>query len=238
MAPRVGGACHAGSMCGRYASFVLAQDLEDAFQIDVTSPVAAGIPASWNVAPTSPVRVVYETAVDGTILRLLDAALWGLVPGWAKDRSMASRMINARIETLAEKPSFRGPLAYSRCLVPMEGYYEWQTVEGGRKQPHYVTSRDGTPLLAAGLTSLWQGELLTCTIVTRAARAGLRHIHDREPVFLTDPAPWLNPGLRDRHEARRLLDVPSPELAAQPVGTAVNSVRNDSPHLVASPISL
>ncbi len=220
-------------MCGRYASFRQAQELADIFTVDVVSPVAAGIAPSWNVAPTTPVRVIYEMAIDGQLFRTLDAAAWGLVPTWAKDRSIGARMINARSETVAEKPSFRGPLAYSRCVVPMEGYYEWQASSAGEKQPYFISSTDGTPLAAAGLYSLWKDELLTCTILTRAARPGLARIHDREPVFLSGISTWLNPAIRDRTEATNLLHGPTPELAARPVARTVNSVRNNGPDLIA-----
>lgn len=221
-------------MCGRYASFRQAQELADIFTVDTVSPVAAELPMNWNVAPTTAVRVIYEMQQGGELLRLLDAAQWGLVPSWAKDPGMGARMINARSETVAEKPSFRGSLQYYRCAVPMEGYYEWQAAPAkGAKQPFYVSAPDGAPLAAAGLYSLWRDELLTCTILTRAARPELREIHDREPVFLSSISDWLNPTIRDREDALELISEPGPELTARPVATTVNSVRNNGPQLIA-----
>lgn len=222
-------------MCGRYASFRQAQDLADIFQVDVVSPVAAALPASWNVAPTQAARIIREEAPGGEVIRILDAAAWGLVPTWVKDKSIGARMINARAETITEKPSFRGPAIYSRCVVPLEGYFEWQAVPGQRvKVPFFIHAADDGPLVVAGLTSLWRDELLTFTIATRAARGELREIHDREPVVLRheDVDDWLNPAMRDRAGVQEILDRPRPELVAHQVSTMVNTPRNNTPELV------
>ncbi len=222
-------------MCGRYASFRQAQELADIFEIDVVSPIAEQLPPSWNVAPTQAARIVREEAPGGELVRILDAAKWGLVPHWAKDEKIGSRMINARSETITEKPSFRGPAKYSRCVVPVEGYYEWQSVEGRRtKTPYFLHAADGAPLMLAGLTSLWRDELLTFTIATRAAEGNLAAIHDREPVMLRpkDVGLWLNPGLQDPAEVAELLRRPRPEVAFHEVSTLVNTPRNNSPQLV------
>lgn len=223
-------------MCGRYASFTQAQDLADIFSIDVVSPVAATMLPSWNVAPTDPVRIIREEVTRGQGVRILDAARWGLVPSWASDPAVGSRLINARSETVAEKASFRGPLAYARCVVPAEGYYEWQAPPAGRraKMPYYIHGDDGAPLALAGLYSLWHGELLTCSIVTRASRGELAGLHDREPVTLR-PAEvdhWLDPTMRDTAEAAAILRAPRAPLRYHRVSTMVNTVRNNDPSLI------
>lgn len=265
-------------MCGRYASFRDAQDLADAFAVappDV-APDAAALPPSWNVAPTDPVRVVVErhprpqdaaeSADDDAARRSLRLARWGLVPGWAKDPSIGSRMINARVETLDTKPAFRKALAARRCLVPAEGYYEWQTPpedapavvgSSGRrrrppKQPFWIHPPDGGPLAFAGLYEFWrdptradddpQRWLVTMTIVTGGAPTddpALAEIHDRQPVML-DPSrwdAWLDPDLTDTDRVMALLRRPAPPLVATPVSTEVNAVGNDGPHLV-EPVEL
>ncbi len=224
-------------MCGRYASFREAQDLADIFTLDVISPVAAGLAPSWNVAPTQAARIVREDIHAGEVLRVLDAAKWGLVPSWAKDSAIGSRMINARSETLFSKPSFKGPARYARCIVPVEGYYEWRapTVEGRRtKTPYFIHGAEGAPLALAGLYALWRDELLTFTICTRAASGALAELHDREPVMLPADAvdAWLNPALREDSEIAPLLRLATPPVAWHEVATTVNAVRNNSPDLV------
>lgn len=188
-----------GPMCGRYASFREAQDLADAFAVappDVADD-ARLLPPSWNLAPTDPVRVVVERETDGEVHRSLRVVRWGLVPGWAKDPSVGSRMINARVETLTSKPAFRKAAAARRCLVPAEGYYEWQgtatdagpgagkgtgTGTGKQKtpkQPFWIHPADGGVLAFAGLYEFWRDRsrddddplrwLVTMTIVTGGA---------------------------------------------------------------------
>ncbi|MDO5494536.1 MAG: SOS response-associated peptidase [bacterium] len=222
-------------MCGRYASFRQAQELADIFEIDVVSPVAESMAPSWNVAPTQAARIVREEAPRGELVRILDAARWGLVPHWAKDEKIGSRLINARSETVTEKPSFRGPVKYSRCVVPMEGYFEWKSEEGRRtKRPFFFYAADGSPLVMAGMTSLWRDELLTFTIATREAGGELAQFHDREPVMLRaeDVPLWLNPMLTDPDEISELLRRPRPEVAFHEVSTMVNTPRNNTPSLV------
>lgn len=223
-------------MCGRYASFRQAQDLADIFRVDVTNPVAAGLPPSWNVAPTQPSRIVREEAHGAEIVRILDAARWGLVPSWAKDESIGNRLINARAETITEKPSFRGPATYSRCVVPVEGYYEWKAAPEGKraKTPYFIHAAADAPLLLAGLYSVWRDELVTFTIATRDARDELADLHHREPVMLQADAvdTWLNPAMREPEQVRALLAAPRPDVEFHAVSTAVNTPRNNTPELV------
>lgn len=236
--------CETVSVCGRYASFRQAQELADIFSVDLLTPLAAELPPSWNLAPTQIARIVREELPGGgTVLpgggadavRLLDVAKWGLVPSWAQDESIGSRMINARAETLFEKPSFKGPAIYSRCVVPVEGYFEWQAVPGRKtKVPHFIYRADGEPLALAGMTALWRGELLTFTVATRAARGSLLELHDREPAMLADQNidAWLDPGLQDRAAIAGLLREPGPPIAFHAVSTMVNTPRNNTPDLV------
>ena len=237
-------------MCGRYASFREAQDLADAFAAPDIADDARLLPPSWNVAPTDPVRIVVERESDDDVQRSLRVARWGLVPGWAKDPSVGSRMINARVETLATKPAFRKALLTRRCIVPAEGYYEWQKVErGGKpgKQPFWIHAADGSPLAFAGLYEFWRDPdradddplrwLVTMTIVTGGAATddpALGPIHDRRPVVL-DPAgwdTWLDPLTRDADSVLPLLDARPPRLVPTPVSPAVGSVRNNGPELI------
>jgi putative SOS response-associated peptidase YedK len=223
-------------MCGRYASSRGADDLVAHF--GVQEPPEEELAPSYNVAPTDPVPVVLERS--GT--RLLKVVRWGLVPSWAKDAKGAARLINARSETLADKPAFRAAYARRRCLVPADGYYEWKR-DGDRKQPYYLTARDGGPLAMAGLYEVWsppgpEGEgrerLWTCTIITTSAPDELGEIHDRTPLLVPagDWERWLDPELEDPGSGLLVPGVPG-VLDAWPVSPAVGNVRNDGPELVA-----
>jgi len=233
-------------MCGRYASFREAQDLADAFAVGDVADDARLLPPSWNVAPTDPVRIVVERHRDEAPVRSLRVARWGLVPGWAKDPSVGSRMINARVETLDAKPAFRRALRARRCLVPAEGYYEWQTTErDGKtvKQPYWIHSGAGEPLALAGLYEFWRDPeraddephrwLVTMTIVTGDAGL-LGSIHDRRPVMLSPTRwdAWLDPDLQDGDAVLRLLEDAPPALVPTAVSTAVNKVGTNGPELI------
>ena len=251
-------------MCGRYASFREAQDLADAFGVaepDVAAD-ARLLPPSWNVAPTDPVRIVVErapkeaaaTQPPGQPRRSLRLARWGLVPGWAKDPSVGSRMINARVESLATKPAFRRALVARRALVPAEGYYEWQTLaEEGvdipgrgkdrqRKQAFWIHSGDGGLLAFAGLYEFWRDPsraaddplrwLVSMTIVT--GDESTIDVHDRRPVVLAPPRwdAWLDPYMAEPEAVLDLLRDGPPPLVATPVSPAVNRVGNNGPELI------
>ncbi len=242
-----------GSMCGRYASFRQAQDLADMFGIDADDIAddAAELPLSWNLAPTDPVRIVVERVDDDGATRSLRRARWGLVPGWAKDPSVGTRMINARVETLDAKPAFRTALAERRCLVPADGWFEWTTPppdspQPARRIPHWIHRSDGGLLAFAGLFEFWRDRsrlnhdphrwLVSMTIITGGAPAHdpvIGPLHDRAPVVLAPHrwSAWLDP----RHGARDALDLlgePPEGLAAHAVSTEVNSVRSNGPHLI------
>ena len=217
-------------MCGRYASSRDARDLVDAFEVE--EPPEQVLPPSWNVAPTDPVYAVLGRG--GT--RSLRVLRWGLVPSWAKDAKGAARLINARSETLTSKPAFRSAYARRRCLVPADGYYEWQR-DGTTKQPWFLTSRDGAPLPMAGLYEVWSREdgerLWTCTVITTDAADELGHIHDRTPLLVPreDWGRWLDPEVED--PGQELLVPATPGvLDAWPVSPAVGNVRVNGPELV------
>ncbi len=216
-------------MCGRYASSRRPDDLTSYFEVE--EPPEEVLPPSYNVAPTDPVYAVLVR--DG--VRQLRVLRWGLVPSWAKDAKGGARLINARQESVAEKPSFRAAYQRRRCLVPADGYFEWQPAGSG-KQPWYLTSRDGTPLAMAGLYEVWRGPdgvaLWTCTVLTTSAPDELGEIHDRTPLLVprAEWASWLDPAVTDQEHL--LLPGSAGLLDAWPVSGAVGNVRNDGPELV------
>ena len=191
----------------------------------------------YNVAPTKPVPAV--VTMNGS--RLVVEMGWGLVPSWAKDPTIGSRMINARVETAAEKPTFRRALSRRRCLLPADGYYEWLKPAAGSgrtgKQPYYIHRTDGGLLAFAGLYEHWLGsdgsELLTAAILTGAATPDLARIHDRMPLTVAEAGrdAWLDPELQESEEVMALLER-EPVWTARPVSTAVNSVRNNGGALI------
>jgi len=218
-------------MCGRYASARSVEDLAVAFDVGADD-VDGVVEPDWNVAPTKWVSVVL---VRGD-RRVLSTARWGLVPSWAPDPSVGTRMINARIETVADKPAFRDALAQRRCLLPADGWYEWSTRPDGTRQPHYL-SRPGREVIAfAGLWERWldaEGRpLVTTTILTGPAPEDLRALHDRAPVVM--PADrwqqWLDPGTTS--VAHLLTPTADNVVVAHPVGDAVGDVRAAGPALV------
>lgn len=238
-------------MCGRYATSQTTADLQRAFETDVIA-LDHELEADYNMAPTKLAPLVIGRRADGAddaepAQRELLEARWGLIPSWAKDKAIGSRMINARAETLAEKPSFRRAFARRRSLVPADGYYEWYTAEtpaeGGRpsKQPFFIRPRDGSVLAMAGLHEFWKDPetdtwVVSFTIITTTAEDSLGHLHDRMPLFVEPDRwdDWLDPAPRPTGELLDLLTPAAPGLLdAYPVSTAVNNVRNGGPELVA-----
>jgi putative SOS response-associated peptidase YedK len=242
-------------MCGRYASSRRPEDLVEEFRIDQVR-VPEPLPADYNVAPTKPVYAVLERPADGEAgqsapERQLRSLRWGLVPFWAKDPGIGSKLINARMETVHEKPAFRRPFASRRCLLPADGYYEWyptdQLTARGKpvKQPFFIRPADGGVLAMAGLYEIWRDPTRdeddpqrfrwTCTVLTTSAEDDLGRIHDRMPL-LVEPeryAAWLDPARNDPDGLRELLVPAAPgRLEAYPVSTEVNSVRNNGPELL------
>ncbi|MCP4308242.1 MAG: SOS response-associated peptidase [bacterium] len=221
-------------MCGRFVQSHDASFYADAFQVETIR--ADTLPASYNVAPTDSVYAVAEH--EGT--RLLGSFRWGLIPWWAKDRKIAVRNINARSETAAEKPAFRDSFVKRRCLIPADGFYEWQRLPKG-KLPHYIYRADQQPLALAGLWSSWKDpetgdRLRTCTILTGEPNDLVADIHDRMPVVLPKEywSDWLDRSNDDRGALQKMMTVlPAAAMAEHPVATLVNKVSNNYPECVA-----
>lgn len=223
-------------MCGRFTSLTPPEELAAMFAAELASP-GEEFRANYNVAPSTQILVV---ARGGNGERRLGRMTWGLVPSWTKERR-GSGHINARAETVAEKPSFRSSFRSRRCLVPMDGYYEWRTVAAeGPKRAVYVTRTDGRPMAVAGLWSTWNvpgadDVLRTCCVITTAANAALARVHDRMPAVVEpeDWSDWLGESQGDERSALDVL-VPAREdvLMMIDVGSEVNSVRNNGPHLI------
>ncbi|MDH6144340.1 putative SOS response-associated peptidase YedK [Kitasatospora sp. GP30] len=239
-------------MCGRFVSTTGPQDLATLFGASRWDPDETLAP-SWNVAPTDPVWAVMERLdrESGELARRLRPLRWGLVPSWAKDPGVGARMINARAETVHEKPAFRKAFATRRYLLPADGYYEWVAIPAadGRKaykQPYFIAPADGTLIAMAGLYEFWRDPtrpdddplawLTTTTVITTQARDDAGRIHDRMPLAIAadDFDAWLDPDHTDPAQLRPLLHTPADgHLAIRPVSTAVNSVRNNGPELLA-----
>lgn len=218
-------------MCGRYVLKAALPDIARMLGMDVD----LALEPSYNIAPTTPVPACRMEQPDRKELTLLR---WGLIPHWAKQADGGYRMINARAETVAEKPAFRSPLRNRRCLIPADGYYEWKSV-GGRKQPYYFSMKDGRPFCFAGLWERWQpadgDPIETCTIITTGANALGAEIHPRMPVILAadDYGRWLDPRVTQADAVVPLLAPFPPEaMTAYPVSTLVNNARVDEPRCI------
>lgn len=260
-------------MCGRYAATANPDDLIEEFEIDadrtgdparsiLKSPQdpPAGTP-DFNMAPTKQAPVVLTRVPKGAHapqepaagVRQLRLLTWGLVPSWAKETGVGLRMINARAESVLDKPAFAKAAASRRCIVPATGWYEWQVspvakdAKGKpRKQPFYIHRGDGAPIAFAGLYEFWRDPavaagddpdawLTTFTIITTSADPGMDRIHDRQPLVLEpdDWARWLDPGLTDLDDVGEMLGFAQPgRFAAHPISTAVNATRNNGPALL------
>ena len=243
-------------VCGRYAASRSPDDLVEEFEVDEVA-VTAPLEPDFNVAPTKPVYAVLtrrgrdQTEHDPP-LRQLRVLQWGLVPSWAKDPSIGSRLINARTETVADKPAFRKAFARRRCLLPADGYYEWYAARGdgagarkAPKQPFYIHPKDAGVLAMAGIYEFWRdrsvdpdasgGWLWTCAVLTTVAEDSLGRIHDRMPLFVEPDryGHWLDPGRDDPVDLLSLLVPAAPgRLDAYPVRTLVNNYRNNGPELL------
>lgn len=217
-------------MCGRFVGFRRLEELRPHFPIDVAD---VEVTPNYNVTPTQEIIAIVRRDRKNHLEKLN----WGLVPFWAKDTSVGSRIINARSETAAAKPSFRTAFKKRRCLILADGFYEWQG-EPGHKQPMFITLPDSSPFAFAGLWEIWdnKGEEETpyrsATILTREASESVVSIHDRMPVILKPAAfdEWLDP---DNHNVGALQDILQKEvhtkLSSVPVSKRVNSVSNNSP---------
>jgi putative SOS response-associated peptidase YedK len=223
-------------MCGRFTLTVTPQALAEAFGLDTPAPEAYLRPR-YNISPTQPVLIVRAAAGRGPG-RELALVQWGLIPGWAKDPRLGANLINAKSETVAEKPAFRGPVKYRRCLVPGSGFYEWQR-RGQARQPYYYRLREAEVFGLAGLWEHWEGAdgsvVESCTVLTTDANELARPVHDRMPVILPPEAYalWLDPTVRDPRRVTPLLrPYPAERMEAIPVSSAVNSAREDRPEFI------
>lgn len=223
-------------MCGRFTLFTPASRLAEVF---LPGEIISFTPR-YNIAPSQPVLAMRAALATGR--RECAMLRWGLIPSWAKDAAIGNRLINARSETVAEKPSFRHAFRKQRCLIPADGFYEWQKLDR-KKQPFYIRMRDGRPFVFAGLWEHWEerGEsaIETCTILTTNANNTLSPIHDRMPVILPKSVYdlWLDSGISEQDRLLPLLHpYPDREMEAFPVGTIVNNPKVDDPGCIV-PIS-
>jgi putative SOS response-associated peptidase YedK len=218
-------------VCGRYALYTDPETLMTLFEL---SDVPKDLVPRYNIAPSQEVSAVRRGADGG---REWVRLKWGLVPSWAKAATGGYKMINARSETAAQRPAFRGPLARRRCLLPADGFYEWRRpAGGGRATPYFIHRRDGRPMALAGIWDRWQGDggtVESCAILTTAANAVVAAVHDRMPVLVarSNHARWLDPAATEV-PAALLAPAPPDALALHAVGPGVNSPRNDVPELV------
>lgn len=251
-------------MCGRYIQVSSPTLLVEHFNVDEIA-IEETPEADYNVAPRKEILTIVQRIpkaaapedaadADGASagapvpraepaepIRILEQMRWGLVPSWAKDPKIGDRMINARAESVTEKAAFKTAFRKRRCIIPADGFYEWQRFEGTKKkQPMFVHRRDGEPIGFAGLWEVWRSDpdspwLLSCTIVTTRANSVMEPIHDRMPVMLPETAwqTWLDVRASDQAELEQLL-VPAPdaEIEVWPVSTMVNSANNNGPELV------
>ena len=218
-------------MCGRYALTDLKALVKDnRFQLEAFPP---NLSPRYNIAPSQPVPAILNQAP-----RQLQLVRWGLIPSWAKDPTIGYRMINARAETVAAKPAFRRPLQRQRCLIPADGFYEWQRL-GTRKVPHWITLTSGEVFAFAGLWDSWTDPktntaVASCTIITTTPNELLASIHDRMPVILSreSEAKWLSETLSPEQACTLLKPYQATEMKASPVSTLVNSPSNDTPEVL------
>lgn len=226
-------------MCGRFVSATPVDQLAAFF--GASTPTQA-LDENHNVAPTTSVYGV----VPGDVTRAIEVFKWGLVPSWADDPKIGSRMINARAETIFDKPAFRSLITRRRIVVPMTGFYEWRTDTHGAKPlktPMFIHRADGMPLAIAGIETAWRAKdasadapwLRTCSVITTAANTTMSPVHDRMPVIL-EPHQWdvwLDPSVTDRNTIGAMLQPAAPDvLTMYQVGNTVNSVRNNGEALM------
>jgi putative SOS response-associated peptidase YedK len=217
-------------MCGRFARYSLSRELERYFN---AHPASFELQPNYNVAPTQeiPVIVIHEGE------RHIKKRHWGLVPFWAKDISIGSRMINARVETVTSKPAFRAALKQRRCLIPANGFYEWKG-KAGNKEPYYFQLPSGEPFAFAGLYEVWEdkeappeaGPYKSCTIITTDASESVKDVHNRMPLILKPEAydAWLDPGNKEPDKIEKVLKESSvKELKRYPVSKLVNQAGNN-----------
>lgn len=219
-------------MCGRFTLTIDPSELKETFA-NYTFP--SRFSPRFNIAPTQPVL-----AIPNDNKNTADFFLWGLIPSWAKDPTIANKLINARGETIAEKPSFRGSFKYKRCIIPADGFYEWKAQAGEKtKIPHFIHMKDRQPFALAGLWDEWNSpdgsSIRTCTIITTQPNELMSTLHNRMPVILDamDYNRWLDPAPQTPENLLSLIKpFPADRMSAYPVSTMVNRPDNDRPECI------
>lgn len=224
-------------MCGRFTFFSKIEAIKRLLKID-----SLNIPDDddlfgprYNIAPSQEILAARVNSETGE--RVLTPLRWGLIPFWAKDKSIGNKTINARGEEVFSKPAFRAAAKKRRCLIPADGFYEWKKAAGG-KQPFLIKMKNNQPFAFAGLWEQWEGEgetIESCTILTTQANELVSQLHHRMPVILSekDYTEWLDPNNQDKDKlAKLILPFPSDDLSMHPVSNLVNSPRNDNPRLI------
>jgi len=219
-------------MCGRFAFWASRKRIEEEFALEDVPE----LPPRYNIAPGTDIAAIRKRPESSRELALLH---WGLIPAWAKDKKTGYRMINARAESVTSKPAFRNAFRYRRCLIPANGFYEWQKT-GGRKQPWFITLKGKDLFAFAGLWERWKNPrdetevIESCTIITTASNGLVKRLHDRMPVILLpgDYGNWLKEGAETGELAALLSPLPSETMEAWPVSPLVNNPRNDVPDCI------
>jgi putative SOS response-associated peptidase YedK len=229
-------------VCGRFAFYSSHEAVVRLFGLPDDTPE---VEPQYNIAPTTFIPVVRESSADVAATRRLAMMYWGLVPAWARDKSMGARMINARAETLNEKPAFREAFRRRRGLVPADAYFEWMKVGARDTQPYFIQPASGAPFALAAVWERWRDpvtgdRLESCALITTAANRSIAHVHDRMPVVLPAAAfaEWLDPGNRHVEDlARFFAPDAAGELVATPVSRRVSNARNQGPECI-EPLAL
>jgi putative SOS response-associated peptidase YedK len=217
-------------MCGRFSLSCSAEQIAEIFQLSEIPELTP----RYNIAPTQLIATVSQNYKSEN--RQLNWMRWGLIPSWAKDKKMGAKLINARVETVTEKPSFRQAIRQRRCLILADGFYEWQTKKD-QKQPYYFHLEEHQPFAFAGLWERWKSpekeEIISCTILTTEAHEEMRSIHHRQPIIIPEnlSSQWLNPQLTEPQEILPLL-VSQPALKHYPVNLVVNKATHDEPDCI------
>ena len=215
-------------MCGRFVLTSDANTLQQQFHVADVPPALT----RYNIAPTQDIAAICQ---NGDGYRHVKTVRWGLIPHWAKDSSIGNKLINARSETVADKPSFRQLIRYHRCLIPASGFIEWLRQPDGSKQPYYIQRKDGELLAMAGIWDTWKGSdqvIASCTILTTAANSLIATLHDRMPVLLSPSEydQWLDRNITDPQQLKGFYTpYPADPLQATPISSLINNPRHDSP---------
>lgn len=212
-------------MCGRFSLHTPESQIREAFNLEYTEPL--GLKPRYNISPSQDIPIIRDTESS----REMVLARWGLIPAWSKESKTKYSTINARIESVAEKPTYRTPFKRQRCLIPADGFYEWKQVEGN-KVPHHIRMKDSSVFAFAGLWDRWEGDSETldnCTIIVMPANKVMKPIHERMPAIIA-PAHydfWLDSRITEKQEImQNLTSAPSSQLTAYPVSTWVNSPKH------------